>query len=90
MTSTVPTVSFPNYEENYRSVPMERLVAQAQEMAEEGVKELILVAQETTVYGTDIYGKKVPAYPAERAYVRSKGSAGSACCTAIRRKFMMN
>ena len=37
---------------------MERLVTQAKEMAEEGVKELILVAQETTVYGTDIYGKK--------------------------------
>ena len=34
---------------------MERLVTQAKEMAEEGVKELILVAQETTVYGTDIY-----------------------------------
>ena len=42
----------------FRSVPMERLVTQAKEMAEEGVKELILVAQETTVYGTDIYGKK--------------------------------
>ncbi len=36
---------------------MEQLVV-AKECAEKGVKELILVAQETTVYGTDIYGKK--------------------------------
>ena len=41
-----------------RSVPMERLIAQAEDMAEQGVKELILVAQETTVYGKDLYGKK--------------------------------
>ncbi|EJW92894.1 RNA modification enzyme, MiaB-family, partial [gut metagenome] len=37
---------------------MERLLAQAEEMAAQGVKELILVAQETTVYGLDLYGKK--------------------------------
>ncbi len=42
----------------YRSVPVERLTAQAQELASQGVKELILVAQETTVYGKDIYGEK--------------------------------
>lgn len=42
----------------FRSVPMERLIAQAEDMAEQGVKELILVAQETTVYGKDLYGKK--------------------------------
>ena len=42
----------------YRSVPMETLVAEAKELAEAGVKELILVAQETTLYGIDIYGKK--------------------------------
>ena len=42
----------------YRSYPMEELVSQAGRMAEAGVKELILVAQETTVYGTDLYGKK--------------------------------
>ena len=48
----------PKLRGKFRSVPMERLLAQAREMAEEGVKELILVAQETTVYGTDIYGKK--------------------------------
>lgn len=37
---------------------MERLVKEAEELAEQGVKELILVAQETTVYGKDIYGEK--------------------------------
>ena len=48
----------PKLRGRYRSVPMERLVMQAREMAEDGVKELILVAQETTLYGTDLYGKK--------------------------------
>lgn len=48
----------PKLRGKFRSVPMERLVTQAKEMAEEGVKELILVAQETTVYGQDIYGEK--------------------------------
>ena len=48
----------PKLRGKFRSVPMERLLTQAREMAEDGVKELILVAQETTVYGTDIYGKK--------------------------------
>lgn len=42
----------------YRSVPMEELVAEARDLAAKGVKELILVAQETTLYGTDLYGKK--------------------------------
>lgn len=42
----------------YRSVPMESLLREAKELAEQGVKELILVAQETTVYGQDIYGHK--------------------------------
>lgn len=42
----------------YRSVPIEELVKQAEALAEQGVKELILVAQETTLYGTDLYGKK--------------------------------
>ena len=48
----------PKLRGNYRSVPMERLLKEAQELAEQGVKELILVAQETTVYGKDIYGEK--------------------------------
>jgi len=42
----------------YRSVPMEDLLSEAEELAAKGVKELILVAQETTVYGKDLYGKK--------------------------------
>ena len=48
----------PRLRGRYRSVPMEQLIAEAHQMAEEGVKELILVAQETTVYGKDIYGEK--------------------------------
>lgn len=42
----------------YRSVPMEELFEEARKLAEAGVKELILVAQETTLYGVDLYGKK--------------------------------
>ena len=42
----------------FRSVPMENLVEEAKELAQAGVKELILVAQETTLYGIDLYGKK--------------------------------
>ena len=48
----------PKIRGNYRSVPMERLVKEAEELAEQGVKELILVAQETTLYGRDLYGEK--------------------------------
>ena len=48
----------PRLRGGYRSVPMEQLVKEAWSLAEKGVKELILVAQETTVYGKDIYGKK--------------------------------
>ncbi len=48
----------PKLRGKYRSVPMEKLVREAEFLVEGGVKELILVAQETTLYGTDIYGKK--------------------------------
>ncbi len=48
----------PKIRGNFRSVPMERLVREAQELADQGVKELILVAQETTLYGKDLYGEK--------------------------------
>lgn len=48
----------PKIRGEYRSVPMEDLVAQASELAASGVKELILVAQETTLYGIDLYGRK--------------------------------
>ncbi len=43
----------------YRSVPMDRLIAEARQLAADGVRELILVAQETTVYGTDLAGRKL-------------------------------
>lgn len=48
----------PKIRGNFRSVPMERLLKEAEELAGQGVKELILVAQETTLYGKDIYGEK--------------------------------
>lgn len=48
----------PKVRGNYRSVPMEALLDEARELVEFGVKELILVAQETTLYGVDLYGKK--------------------------------
>lgn len=49
----------PKVRGNYRSVPIESLVEEAQRLAEQGVKELILVAQETTLYGMDLYGQKM-------------------------------
>ena len=49
----------PKVRGSYRSIPMESLIEEAETLAEEGVKELILVAQETTVYGVDLYGKKM-------------------------------
>ena len=48
----------PKLRGDYRSVPMERLIAEAKDLAEQGVRELILVAQETTLYGKDLYGEK--------------------------------
>ena len=48
----------PKVRGGYRSIPMEALLEQAGKLAADGVKELILVAQETTLYGVDLYGKK--------------------------------
>ncbi len=48
----------PKIRGNYRSVPMDKLLAEATSLVEGGVRELILVAQETTLYGVDLYGKK--------------------------------
>lgn len=48
----------PKIRGNFRSVPMERILKEAQELVAQGVKELILVAQETTLYGKDLYGEK--------------------------------
>ena len=42
----------------FRSIPMERILEEAKELAANGIKELILVAQETTLYGVDLYGEK--------------------------------
>ena len=49
----------PTVRGNYRSVPKEDVLEEAMRLVEQGVKELILVGQETTVYGSDLYGKKV-------------------------------
>lgn len=48
----------PKVRGRYRSVPLESLVEEAETLAKEGVRELILVAQETTLYGKDLYGQK--------------------------------
>ena len=48
----------PKVRGHYRSVPMDNLIAQAKHLVANGAKELILVAQETTLYGKDIYGEK--------------------------------
>ena len=50
--------AIPNFKGKYKSVPMELIVKEAEKLAADGVKELILVAQETTCYGIDIYGEK--------------------------------
>ena len=48
----------PKVRGDYRSIPMDALLEQAEGLAEGGVRELILVAQETTLYGVDLYGEK--------------------------------
>ncbi len=50
--------AIPSFRGHFRSVPMEVLINEARTLCENGVKELILVAQETTLYGTDLYGEK--------------------------------
>ncbi len=49
----------PKIRGRYRSVPMEELISSAEQLVRSGAKELILVAQETTLYGVDLYGKKM-------------------------------
>jgi len=49
----------PKIRGSYRSVPMENLISQAKKLAMDGVRELILVAQESTLYGKDLYGEKM-------------------------------
>lgn len=48
----------PKLRGHYRSVPVESLLAEAESLVQNGARELILVAQETTLYGTDLYGHK--------------------------------
>ncbi len=60
----------PKVRGNYRSIPLEELVSQAAGLAQGGVKELVLVAQETTLYGVDLYGeKRLPALLKELAKI---------------------
>ena len=42
----------------HKSVPMEALVKEAEELAAQGVRELVIIAQDTTYYGLDLYGKR--------------------------------
>ena len=51
--------AIPSIRGRYHSIPMEHLAAEAAGLADKGVKELILVAQETTLYGVDLYGRKM-------------------------------
>lgn len=48
----------PHIRGRYRSMPMDSLIASAEKLASDGIKELVLVAQETTLYGVDLYGEK--------------------------------
>lgn len=48
----------PKVRGNYRSIPMDSLIREAERLVSSGAKELILVAQETTLYGVDLYGEK--------------------------------
>ena len=48
----------PKVRGHYRSIPMEELILEAERLVSLGAKEIILVAQETTLYGMDLYGEK--------------------------------
>lgn len=48
----------PKIRGRYRSVPMDKVLLTAKKLADKGIKELVIIAQETTIYGTDIYGEK--------------------------------
>ena len=65
--------AIPSMRGPYRSVPKESLIREAESLAEGGVKELILVAQETTLYGTDLYGRK--SHPPQNTGENSQKSA---------------
>ena len=79
----------PKVRGSYRSFPVEYLVKQAKKLVEGGVKEIILVAQETTLYGVDLYGKKsLPMLLHELAKIEDLRWIRILYC--IRRKSMMS
>ena len=79
----------PKIRGNFRSVPMECLLKEAQDLAEQGVKELILVAQETTLYGKDLMERNL-FQSCSVNFARSVESVGSVFYIVIRRKSQMN
>lgn len=63
--------AIPSMRGRYRSIPMEELVEEAVKLSARGVRELILVAQETTLYGVDLYGeKKLPELLARLSHIQ--------------------
>ena len=81
----------PKVRGNYRSVPMEQLLQEARELAEGGVKELILVAQETTVIRKGPLWREISASAFSVNLCKIDGiAAGSVFCTVIRKRLMMN
>ena len=81
----------PKLRGNYRSVPMEQLLAEAKDLADQGVKELILVAQETTLIRKRFIWREITAQIALTELVQNlRNPAGSEFCIVIRRRFTMN
>ena len=79
----------PKLRGNYRSVPMEELLVEAEQLAKEGTTELIVIAQETTVYGVDLYGeKRLPKLLHELCKMMELNGFGY--CTVIRKKLQKN
>ena len=70
--------------------PMEDLLAEARSLADGGVKELILVAQETTLYGVDLYGEKTLPKLLRESGEDPRPWCGSGFSTAIRRRSRMS
>ena len=68
---------------------MRRLLEQARELAKQGVKELILVAQETTIYGKDLYGEK-SLHLLLKELCRFRAFTGFGYCIVYRKRFIRN
>ncbi len=56
--------------------PIEEVVAEARELAADGVRELVIVAQDTTYYGLDLYGETAAGRSAATNWSRSRASSG--------------